>query len=280
MSGHREIHIHSWAEFQRLIGSDDLKGWAFRGQEDASWFLESTIGRILRNFKVHRRMWIEQETRVNRIFRRKAHLFLDRVPAEDDDFQWLALMQHHGAPTRLLDFTWSPYVAAFFALEKAKSAAAVWAMCPPRVWEQMHKDPKTGEPVPTSELFLGTPGNYRKWYLDNAFPFIIYGEPLVMNQRLVAQSGTFVVPGVIDCSVESIVATYPRPEQILTKLVIDVSARDDFMNALYSMNVTNATLFPGLDGLARSLNFELEFHWERNPKTLKVAPAFKRDELT
>jgi hypothetical protein len=36
-------------------------------------------------------------------------------------------------------------------------------------------------------------------------------------------------------------------------------------------------VFPGLDGLARSLNFELEFHWERNPKTLKVAPAFKRD---
>ena len=39
-------------------------------------------------------------------------------------------MQHHGAPTRLIDFTWSPYVAAFFALERATGDAAVWAVNP------------------------------------------------------------------------------------------------------------------------------------------------------
>jgi hypothetical protein len=51
-------------------------------------------------------------------------------PEPDDDFQWLALMQHHGAPTRLIDFTWSPYVAAFFALERTLTDGVVWAMNP------------------------------------------------------------------------------------------------------------------------------------------------------
>ena len=57
-------------------------------------------------------------------------MFLGHVPEWEDDFQWLALMQHHGAPTRLLDFTWSPYVAAFLALERAVDDAAVWAIHP------------------------------------------------------------------------------------------------------------------------------------------------------
>ena len=51
-----------------------------------------------------------QEERIARIFQRKAHLFLTHIPERSDTFQWLALMQHHGAPTRSLDFTWSPYV--------------------------------------------------------------------------------------------------------------------------------------------------------------------------
>ena len=67
------------------------------------------------------------------MFKRKAHQFLAQPPDPDDDFQWLALMQHHGAPTRLLDFTWSPYVAAFFALERATSDAAVWALNPANI---------------------------------------------------------------------------------------------------------------------------------------------------
>ena len=277
MPGHRTVQVKTWPDFQQLIATDDFKGWAFRGQEDATWRLESTVGRVLRNFKVHPSLWRDQEQRIFNIFRRKAHLFLDHPPADDDDFQWLALMQHHGAATRLIDFTWSPYVAAFFALEKAKSAAAVWAICPPRIWQHVHVDPKTGEKKSAADLFLRTPGNYRRWYLDGGFPFVVYGEPFVMNQRLVAQSGTFVIPGVIDQPIESIIATYPHPEQTLAKLVIDVAARDDFMAALYSMNLTNASLFPGLDGMARSLNYELEFHWAVNPKTLASAPAFRKE---
>jgi len=42
-------------------------------------------------------------------------------------------MQHHGAPTRLIDFTWSPYVAAFFALERTLADGVVWAINPGRI---------------------------------------------------------------------------------------------------------------------------------------------------
>ena len=64
-------------------------------------------------------------------------------------------------------------------------------------------------------------------------------------------------------------------QRTLAKIVLDTERiRDDAMFSLYSMNITNATLFPGLDGMARSLAYELEHHWEYNPKTLDVHPDF------
>ena len=62
--GHRTVQVKTWTDFQQLIAADDFKGWAFRGQEDASWRLESTVGRVLRNFKVHPSVWRDQEQRV------------------------------------------------------------------------------------------------------------------------------------------------------------------------------------------------------------------------
>ena len=119
------------------------------------------------------------------------------------------------------------------------------------------------------------PGHYDRWFIPNNLRFAVQGEPLVMNQRLVAQSATFVVPGVLDQPVERIIESYRSPEKTLAKIVLDTDRiRDDAMFSLYSMNITNATLFPGLDGMARSLAFELEHHWEYNPKTLDVHPDF------
>jgi hypothetical protein len=219
--------------------------------------------------------WAEQEERIVRIFKRKAHLFLDHIPDETDAFQWLALMQHHGAPTRLLDFTWSPFVAAFFALERASGDAAVWALSIPLIWKAKHKFPGTKRLVTEEELSLRKPGNYERFFLRNVVPFVVTGEPMVMNQRLVAQAGTFVVPGILDRAVEEVLSTYPDPEATAVKFVLhSQKMRDDAMFAFYNMNITNATLFPGLDGLAKSLAYELEFHWAYDPKTMKRYPGY------
>jgi hypothetical protein len=80
-----------------------------------------------------------------------------------------------------------------------------------------------------------------------------------MNQRMITQAGTFLVPSMrIDASIESLL-----PGASIFKLILlTKSLRKDTMNRLYSMNINNAALFPGIDGLARSLAFELEYKWQ------------------
>src|ERR1035437_6828640 len=115
---YRVFRLTSWEAFLKLVVQAPYSNWAFRGERDERWPLYSSLSRYLKNFGVDPRAWVDQESRILRVFKRKAHQFLVQPPEPDDDFQWLALMQHHGAPTRLIDFTWSPYVAAFFALER------------------------------------------------------------------------------------------------------------------------------------------------------------------
>ena len=270
--------IKNWQEFYEVVAGPEYQNWAFRGQSDAEWPLYSSLSRYFKEYGIHRKAWANQEERIGRIFRRKAHLFLEHVPDPRDAFQWLALMQHHGAPTRLIDFTWSPFVAAFFALERATKDAAVWAIFVPAIWRAAHKFSfaQKQTPLTPEELSLRNPGAYEEFYLRNEVAFVSSGEPLVMNKRLIAQSGTFIVPGMLDQPVEEILAAYPEPQKTVAKFVLNTRIlRSDAMLALYNMNLTNATLFPDLDGLARSMAYELEFHWAYSPKTMTVNPGYE-----
>jgi hypothetical protein len=236
--------VRSWDEFGDKIAQ--CEGWAFRGHADASWPLLSTLGRYLTAY-VKEEHWARQEQRIARIFQRKAHLFLTHVPTREDIFQWLALMQHHGSPTRLLDFTWSPYVAAFFALERTTTQGAVWAVNPKRL-------------VNVTERL----NEFLRSARDDA---IGIGEPFVMNTRLIAQSGTFVITKQAGKPIEEIVAPRRRRADTLVKFELPADlVRPAGMRALYSMNMTHATLFPDLDGLARSLAYELEIHRAHDPR--------------
>src|SRR5262245_11313578 len=274
------VEINTWADYEARIRDSSLQGWAFRGQSSAEWAVESALSRRLRTYGVHPPAWPIQERRILSLFKRKAHLFLDHIPADTDYFQWLGLMQHHGAPTRLIDFTWSPTVAAFFALESATphEQCAVWAVAVPRLWMASYR---FGDAELKAEaLSLRTPENYEKHYLSNRVPFVSADDPFIMNQRIIAQSGTFVVPGVLDQSVEQILSEVggAQPAEWIRKFILPVDfVRPTAMAALYRMNVSNATLFPGLDGTARSLGYELEQHWAYNPLTFEAVGAYQAE---
>src|SRR3982751_548545 len=143
---YRVFRLRSWDAFLKLIIQAPYSNWAFRGERDERWPLYSSLSRYLMNFAVDKKAWPEQEARILRVFKRKAHQFLVQPPDPDDDFQWLALMQHHGAPTRLLDFTWSPYVAAFFALERTLNDGVVWAMNPANIDSSRAEQPRRMDP--------------------------------------------------------------------------------------------------------------------------------------
>lgn len=251
------IEIDSWKKYLDLINSDELKNWAYRGQSDSSWQLWPTITRELKKRLVQKRYWTKQEHRCIWVFQRKCTPYLDFRPAITDIFQWLALMQHHGAPTRLLDFTWSPYVAAFFALETSISDAAIWVI----------NSTKLGTNCFTPEYLKGdwvpSPQEALREYGIEREDEIAVGEPFSKNQRLIAQSGTFVCPVDITRPVDEILG---QRKNIITKIVMKGrDLRRQALAELYRMNLTYATLFPDLDGLARSTSYELETHYDFDP---------------
>jgi hypothetical protein len=268
-SSHEEVVIDSWEQLVETLGALSAS-WTFRGHSDARWSLESTLGRRFSTAGIDPRAWPEQESRILRIFKRKAHLFLDHIPDDSDSFRWLGIMQHHGAPTRLLDFTWSFYVATFFALEAATVDAAIWAVN----LSALEEGVRVGGRKTVSPYTLGpwVEGNYEKYFLDNALSFAVYGEPRVMNQRLIAQSGTFIIPSTIAEPVEDILSHYSHPKPIVKYVLRTSSLRAIAMKRLYSLNITYYTLFPGLDGLARSMGFELEYNWAFDPRTMERKP--------
>lgn len=88
----------------------------YRGQANADWLLQSSLERIIGA------KWSAEEAQrfedysLNQ-FKSKFHLYDRENIQPESKLAWLSLMQHYGVPTRLLDFTESPYVALYFALE-------------------------------------------------------------------------------------------------------------------------------------------------------------------
>jgi len=249
--------VDTWEDFIKIVSADPVRNWAFRGQKDASWQLWPMISRELRNRRVASQHWKGQEHRLIWIFQRKAIHFLDKVPEVGDTPQWMALMRHHGAPTRLLDLTWSPYVAAFFALESSVSDAAVWAINAPKLGTFAYGPHfKSVQRPPSPEEVLNAENIYEN-------DVIAIGEPYFKNRRVIAQSGTFAFPYDITRPIDEILS---NKEGVIVKLVLHgPKLRKSGLNELYRMNITYATLFPDLDGLGRSLAFELEHHYAFDP---------------
>ena len=251
-----ERRISSWQEFNDWVGARD--GWAFRGQLDATWPLLGSLPRRLLQTEVPRPLWREREERALRVFRRKAHVYLPDRSVLNDDLRCLAMMQHHGAPTRLLDFTKSPYVAAFFAFERTFGDAAIHALNTPRLFTLA---PRFNAEFTQDRIDPRLSGNFESYFASNLHPLVWFGEPDEMDRRLVAQSGLFVMPGQLEKPLDELLQGYDCSEPLIEKVVLGHSLRSQAMHWLYRMNITQATLFPDLEGLARSIAYELEEAW-------------------
>jgi hypothetical protein len=260
------IQLISWAEFDKWVTPKHYRKWIYRGHSDASWLLESSLHRSFNHASKIRESGQSNPRPINRNehekimlerFKSNAHLYLPHLPEPSDDLSWLALMQHHGAPTRLLDFTFSPYVALFFALESGSEDASLYCID----HKEMKRDDTSYFGPDTDEVYSRF---LKKDEHTDDFCMLAF-EPRFTNQRLMAQQGLLVATNTLSSTHEEILEDYTNVRASMTKFIIPKRLRYSGLRKLMQMNITSSNLYPGLEGFCKGMTTQpvLGLEWQQ-----------------
>jgi len=274
------IRVNEWEEVRRIGKS--LRRWLFRGQRKVEWTLKSSLERALEIIRIPtiRIDPIEELMLIN--FKSAAHLFSVSVPKDEDTIAWLTLLRHHGGPTRLLDFTESFYIAAYFALDSAIDDCAIWAfnridlttkindviddLCKQlkidlslsmnRRFDEILMRAIRGDIKNNLVITMGPSQRNERQFLQQGLSMI----PLNLQEGYMgALLGSFGPPGKMpnEKNMQKVELKEILPDLQHSKLMKIIMANDCFLKArldLEQMNINGATLFRGLDGIERHVH--------------------------
>lgn len=248
-----KLYFSTWNDYRRFV--DELSdNWVFRGQAAAEWGLVTAIERT--DFVQHYK-GVESDFVAE--FQRGARNYLNKDETPEHLIEWLALMQHHGAPTRLLDFTKSPYIAAYFAFEQNGVAdeglMSIWAVnihfLRSRSLEKLkeHYGPELEASKGVIDEAL-----FQKIFYDNSCSLIFPVEPFRMNRRYSLQQSIFVSTGnSYEPFMKQLAFLDDDIEKSVIKIEMPAELQKPVLRDLQKMNINRASLFPDLDGYALSL---------------------------
>lgn len=245
-----ETTIENWPQLQESIDPISVQ-CVFRGQGNCEWNLVPSFRRLIQNVAEKTALTLERNAILQ--FRSEAHLYLKpsvlppeafKLDAMDTYVEWLMLMQHHGAPTRLLDWTYSPYVAIYFAvIDHWETDAALWYYKGQRVSEVFLNRHKR---KPTDYFdFAKLPANELQVTDGDA---ILYSAIKKMRTaREVAQQGVFTFTNRLMCHQQEVIAETCKGHEF-GRILIPKHLKQEFAMRLRLMNVTASALFPGVEG--------------------------------
>jgi hypothetical protein len=228
-----DIVCESWSGFLDFF-HDELTlqqnhNYVFRGHASENWKLESTLKRKrLENGKS------QIEGNVLEVFKKHCLGRRGHNPSNLSESEWWALGQHFGLDTPLLDWSDSPYVAAFFAFNSEITETeyvVVWLLL-----KSINNNPGVRELNPKCHLEFLTP------YLDE-------------NARLINQRGLFVRTPNMECVNEWVEQLLADRTINLGRILIPRSEKDIALDSLDKMNINDFTLFPDLSGSAKYANY-------------------------
>jgi len=220
-----------------------ISNWIFRGHSNIEYKLIPSLFRI--DISDCYQSWEVVEQYMLESFKREAQPHLKIAP--QDEIEWLTLAQHHGLPTRLLDWTLSPLVALYFAVENFQNNkdSVVWCYGSASV-NNCHPE---STPIARN--------------LGCTMQGLII--PNHISPRVTNQSGCFTIHESPEGKNEFI----PLNEQelrfsIFQRFIIRKGNKKNVYNQLYKLGITEALIYPGLEGVAKKINFELLNTVKRN----------------
>lgn len=273
------IEFDSYDEFSaHLLSSEYDKHWIFRAQpreED----LETTLERCCNKWEIE---WNERYKIERMMIRQFKRLYQDdnEVSGKDDILYCLSLLRHHYAPARLLDFTYSRYVALYFGLEAAYDANtynglksfAIWCIQEQELVKNVNKIYKNSSLFKINldsrnDIETRNDKSFKFLYYENKYKFTVPESPAILNQRQHLQQGLFLCPGDISSNfMTNLLYPYNSASGIkdIRKLICTLTLpelRKELQNLL-RMNISRESLFPGLDGIASSMKYRPWFYKE------------------
>lgn len=252
----KEIIASTWNDFQDCAFYDSWdqnilrhrSSYVFRGLSVSTYDLLTGLQRTCK-----RKIYLEQS--LIRNFRKYASLDINNP---ENHWEVISLGQHHGLPTRLLDWTFSPYVALHFAtanLSKYNQDGVIWCLdfdkCKeflPNKLKQTLKD--SSAHVFTVDMLNKQVSGYEELSALQDDPFILLFEPPSIDSRIVNQYALFSVLSRPDICLTDWLKEY---DDIYYKIIIPAEKKLEFRDKLDEINMSERNIYPGLDGLCQWL---------------------------
>lgn len=282
-----ETTINDWKDILKL-NENFLEDFFFRGQANKEWPLSSSIERLVNRLYPHYKdsyLFPSQEQSMIKEFQFKSKLFNINHLDNNDYVEWLSVMQHYGSATRLVDFTKSIFVAKHMAVYESSTDSAVWCVNKHTlgldIFNYYRKNVEDIQSCPYDKLIeyslkLANDAITDSFKIEDKGILQIF--PKSINERIYRQQGLFLMPKNIKISfMENIkVLLYIDQPQVvdfdkfieyssnstqgeigLLKINIPKEIHSNIIKNLRGMNINSEILFPGIEGLAKSLNYNL-----------------------
>ena len=254
-----QLTCRSWDDFLKIVETipknnyPKTVGYVFRGQADAEWHLDTSLTREL--VKIHAAVTPPEAEEIEKnllhVFANSFQQYFPLIDSRDNPPLRWSVMQHYSAPTRLLDWTASLLVAAYFASESLWDRdGAMWIVDA----KYLNEGAKCA--------FSGDQIGYEMLCSPRAQPvFQLYFDDCRYHQRIVVQQGLFTFCHQVFGDHEKLIEQVCQPESdrlknectVFCKVIIPRDLKSVFVRELSHKGFSAESLFPGSDGYGRSL---------------------------